>query len=105
MLGRRNRACVRQALTTLARKVVTTARLLWARATFSTHTENSHVARPGICHGAHHDQAHVGTGGPAPGDIEYGDNQRASFLWVFGLVFAMLVSALVLGAIPLVSNA
>jgi CitMHS family citrate-Mg2+:H+ or citrate-Ca2+:H+ symporter len=38
-------------------------------------------------------------------DIEYGDNQCASFLWVIGLVFAMLVSALVLGVIPWVSNA
>jgi len=36
-------------------------------------------------------------------DIEYGDNQRASLLWVFGLVLAMLAAALLLGVIPLIA--
>lgn len=34
-------------------------------------------------------------------DINYGENQRASILWVIGLMFAMLAGALVFGAIPL----
>ncbi|WP_423206626.1 citrate transporter [Paracoccus yeei] len=33
--------------------------------------------------------------------VEYGDNQRASILWVAGLVLAMLVGALAFGVIPL----
>ncbi|MDH2327244.1 citrate:proton symporter [Cereibacter sp. SYSU M97828] len=33
--------------------------------------------------------------------VEYGDNQRASILWVAGLVVAMLVGALIFGVIPL----
>lgn len=34
-------------------------------------------------------------------DINYGENQRASILWVIGLMFAMLAGALIFGAIPL----
>jgi CitMHS family citrate-Mg2+:H+ or citrate-Ca2+:H+ symporter len=34
-------------------------------------------------------------------DIDYGDNQRRSFLWVIGLAVAMLVGALIFGIIPL----
>ncbi len=34
-------------------------------------------------------------------DINYGENQRASILWVIGLMFAMLVGALACGVIPL----
>ncbi|PWU70945.1 citrate transporter [Ochrobactrum sp. POC9] len=34
-------------------------------------------------------------------DINYGENQRASILWVFGLMMAMLVGGLVFGVIPL----
>lgn len=33
--------------------------------------------------------------------VEYGDNQRASILWVAGLVLAMLAGALMFGVIPL----
>ncbi|MDB6455186.1 CitMHS family transporter [Falsirhodobacter sp. 20TX0035] len=33
--------------------------------------------------------------------VDYGDNQRASILWVVGLVFAMLAGALAFGIIPL----
>ncbi|MDM0110199.1 citrate:proton symporter [Variovorax sp. J22R24] len=38
-------------------------------------------------------------------DIEYGDNQRSSLLWVLGLVVVMVIGALVIGVIPLVSKA
>lgn len=38
-------------------------------------------------------------------DLNYGDNQRASLLWVFGLVIAMVAGALLLGVIPWVSTA
>ncbi|MEJ5128297.1 citrate:proton symporter [Comamonas sp. MYb21] len=38
-------------------------------------------------------------------DLNYGDNQKASLLWVFGLVIAMVTGALLLGVIPLVSTA
>lgn len=38
-------------------------------------------------------------------DINYGDNQKASILWVFGLVLAMLAGALLFGVIPFVSSA
>jgi citrate-Mg2+:H+ or citrate-Ca2+:H+ symporter, CitMHS family len=34
-------------------------------------------------------------------DIDYGENQRRSILWVIGLALAMLVGALVFGVIPL----
>lgn len=37
-------------------------------------------------------------------DINYGDNQKSSILWVFGLVIAMVVAALVFGVIPFVSH-
>ena len=38
-------------------------------------------------------------------DIEYGDNQRSSLLWVLGLVVVMVIGALAIGVIPLVSKA
>ncbi|MFJ3461335.1 CitMHS family transporter [Achromobacter spanius] len=34
-------------------------------------------------------------------DLNYGDNQRSSIAWVFGLVLAMLAAALLFGIIPL----
>ncbi|UBB19061.1 citrate:proton symporter [Comamonas odontotermitis] len=37
-------------------------------------------------------------------DINYGDNQKASLLWVFGMVLAMIGGALLFGVIPFVSN-
>lgn len=37
-------------------------------------------------------------------DINYGDNQKSSLLWVFGLVLAMIGGALLFGAIPFVST-
>ncbi|WP_233426895.1 hypothetical protein [Rhizobium mongolense] len=33
-------------------------------------------------------------------DITYGENQRASILWVIGLMVAMLAGALIFGVIP-----
>jgi CitMHS family citrate-Mg2+:H+ or citrate-Ca2+:H+ symporter len=38
-------------------------------------------------------------------DINYGDNQKFSLLWVFGLVLAMLAGALLFGVIPFASTA
>jgi CitMHS family citrate-Mg2+:H+ or citrate-Ca2+:H+ symporter len=37
-------------------------------------------------------------------DINYGDNQKASIFWVFGLVLAMLAGSLAFGIIPLIST-
>lgn len=37
-------------------------------------------------------------------DINYGDNQKASLLWVLGLVIAMIGGALLFGVIPFVSH-
>jgi len=37
-------------------------------------------------------------------DINYGDNQKASMLSVFGLVLAMIAAALIFGVIPFVST-
>lgn len=38
-------------------------------------------------------------------DINYGDNQKSSLLWVFGLVLAMVAGALMFGVIPFASTA
>ncbi|QEI08534.1 citrate transporter [Pigmentiphaga aceris] len=37
-------------------------------------------------------------------DLNYGDNQKSSLLWVFGLVLAMIVGALLFGVIPFVAT-
>lgn len=37
-------------------------------------------------------------------DLNYGDNQKASLLWVFGLVLAMVGGALLFGVIPFAST-
>lgn len=37
-------------------------------------------------------------------DINYGDNEKASLLWVFGLVLAVIGGALVFDVIPVTST-